>query len=475
MGAMEASAEHLFHESNRLLAARNFGRAEACLRQALALEPQLPEVHANLAWLLASLGRDAEAEASYRRALTLDPTRPQVLLNCGAFLAQRKRFTEAEDCYRRALAAEPATPAEAAQAWSNMGALYAQMARYEQAEACCRKALALDAGYAKAHINLGYLCLRRGALEEGWAQQQWRSLPYAMDRLVDAPRWSGQPLRGKSLLIGPECGHGDMIQFCRYARVLKERGAQRIGLIVHPALKTLLAAVDGVDEVLGFEDSVEREDWDYWAPILSLPFHCQTRLDSIPAALPYVRADAARVARWRDALPRERLRVGLVWRGNAQFANDAERSIHAIEVLAPLGGLPGVRLVSLQLGHPADEAALMRGPLQLARPAGRIEDFSDTAAIVASLDLVISVDTAVAHLAGAMGKPCWVLLPQHMPDWRWLDQRTDSPWYPGVLRLFRQTVRGQWSPVIAELRRALQAFAREQGAAQDAVLPSARS
>jgi hypothetical protein len=336
--------------------------------------------------------------------------------------------------------------------------------------------MSLDPGYAKAHINLGYLCLRRGQFEEGWAHQQWRALPYALERLVDCPRWSGEPLLGKSLLIGPECGHGDMIQFCRYLQILKGQGARRIALICHPALKSLFASVIGLDDVLGFEDPVPRQPWDYWAPILSLPYHCKTRLDSIPAALPYLRADERAVARWRVALPPGPVRVGLVWRGNPQFSNDEERSIRALDVLDPLAGIDGVRLISLQVGNEADEAELMRGRLQLLRPAGRIGDFADTAAILANLDLLISVDTAVAHLAGALGKTCWVLLPQHMTDWRWLDGRSDSPWYPGVMRLFRQPTRGDWHSVIAQVRVALQQFARDKIQAQSAHgLPRARS
>jgi hypothetical protein len=197
------------------------------------------------------------------------------------------------------------------------------------------------------------------------------------------------------------------------------------------------------------------EGWDCWTPMLSLPLHCGTRLNSIPATLPYLQAMPERRARWQARLPTQGLRVGLVWKGNPRFENDADRSLSGLELLAPLGAVAGVQFISLQKGEGEDQARHPPAGLSLLHLGSEIEDFADTAAIVAGLDLVICVDTAVAHLAGALGRPCWVLLPHYKTDWRWLEGRSDSPWYPGLLRLFRQGPGEDWTAVVEEVRLAL--------------------
>lgn len=219
-----------------------------------------------------------------------------------------------------------------------------------------------------------------------------------------------------------------------------------------------------MDEVVAFDEPLPRVGWDCWTPPLSLPFLFSTRLDSIPADLPYLAADPLRVRHWADLMGNtgNALRVGLVWKGNPRFENDADRSLSSLNELAPLGELAGVRYYSLQKGAGDNEAASPGGPLAVTDLAPGIVDFSDTAAIVMNLDLVIAVDTAVAHLAGALGRPCWVLLPDYKTDWRWLTNRSDSPWYPGVMRLFRQKTMGDWSTAISEVKAALQIWAKER-------------
>jgi len=253
-----------------------------------------------------------------------------------------------------------------------------------------------------------------------------------------------------------------MIQFCRYANVLKARGVARISLICHPPLTSLFSTLAGADQVISFDEQLPDGEWDFWTPPLSIPFHCRTRLDSIPAALPYLAADPDKVRAWSvamgDTLPGT-LRVGLVWKGNSRFENDAERSLQSLATLAPLGAVPGTTFFSLQKGAGEDEADSPPAGLALVDLGSRIRDFADTAAIVAQLDLLISVDTAAAHLAGALGKPCWLLLPDYMTDWRWLDGREDSPWYPGVMRLFRQPRGGGWAATVATVAAALRALA----------------
>jgi hypothetical protein len=257
-----------------------------------------------------------------------------------------------------------------------------------------------------------------------------------------------------------------MIQFCRYAALAKSAGARRVAVLCHPALARLFTTLDGCDLAVPFDQALPDKDFDYWTPPLSLPGHFATRLDTIPASLPYLRPDPERAAHWASVLGRlpGQLKVGLVWKGNANFENDSERSLPSLATLAPLSSLPNtgstdgtnrLHFISLQKGAGEDEAAAPPPGLPLTHLGDQLTDFADTAALIAGLDLVISVDTAVAHLTGALGKPCWLLLPWYLPDWRWLQDRDDTPWYPGVMRLFRQPAMGDWGSVVAQVTQAL--------------------
>jgi hypothetical protein len=459
MAAMQDAATHLFHEGNRHLAARDFAHAEACFRDAVDQSPALGEAHANLGWLAEAAGRLDEADGHYRRARMLRPSQPTIHLNHGVLLARLKRFDEALAVSWRAIELD----AESAPAWSNLGVLLVQLGRHPDAEACCRRALALNPEHAGAHVNLAYLCLRDGRWDEGWAHYGRRGWQCDLTGRAACPRWQGEPLDGRAVLVGLEGGYGDMIQFSRFATVLKQAGARRVTLLCPPPLRALLSTLDGVDELLPWDAPLAPlapARWDCWTSATSVPRHLGTRLDTLPAARSYLRADPAAVAGWQARMqarmqaqgPSTGLRIGLVWKGNPGFENDDERSLPSIDVLAPLATLPGVQFISLQKGAGEEEAT--RAPVAL-HLGGEIESFADTAAIVQALDLVICVDTAIAHLAGALGKPCWVLLPWQMTDWRWLADREDSPWYPGSLRLFRQARRGDWAPVVAMLGEAL--------------------
>jgi Tfp pilus assembly protein PilF len=460
MTELPAGAEALFFAGNRHLADGDAARAEACFRDALRLAPEFAEAHANLGWVHARAGLPVEAEIRYRQSIACNPEIGEVRLNLGALLAGQKRFAAAEAAYRRAIALLPA----AAAPWSNLGALQACQKLEIEAEASYRRAIALDADYRLAYFNFSYLLLRQGRYEEGWRCLEARPWYERLENHLDCPRWQGEALASKSLLIGFEAGHGDMIQFCRYAALLKARGAAQITIICQPALKTLFLTLAAVDRVIALGEALPEAVWDYWTPPLSIPFHCQTRIDSIPASLPYLYADPQKVARWAAPLhvAERELRVGLVWKGNPHFENDADRSLPGLQTLSPLGGLAGVRYFSLQKGPGEDEAAGAPDGLAVVNLGPQICDFSDTAAIIAQLDLVICVDTAVGHLAGAMGKCCWLLLPDYKTDWRWLAGRSDSPWYPNVMRLFRQPRSGDWVPVIAEVRAALQRLTQER-------------
>ncbi|MCX7174777.1 MAG: tetratricopeptide repeat-containing glycosyltransferase family protein [Proteobacteria bacterium] len=453
-----ASAEDLFLAGNRHMADGDAQEAKACFREAITLVPDLAEAHANLGLMLDQAGMLEEAESHYLCSIACNSNLGQTHLNLGAMLARQKRFEEADAAYRLALELAPDSPA----AWSNLGVLQACRKQEDEAEQSYRKALELDAGYRLAQFNLSYLLLRQGRFEEGWKCLEARNWYAPLEKHLTCPRWRGEPLDGKSLLIGFEAGHGDMIQLCRYSAVLKARGAAKISVICHPGLKTLFATLDGVDSVIAIDEDLPTSDWDYWSPPLSIPLYCQTRLDSIPASLPYLRADKAKAEYWSSVLARDSspsdLRVGLVWKGNPRFENDADRSLPNLELLASLGSIAGVRFFSMQKGAGEEDAANPPRSLPLVNLGPQIADFADTAAIVANLDLVICVDTAVAHLAGAMGKACWVVLPDYKTDWRWLTVRSDSPWYPGVMRLFRQPSAGDWTTVVNEVRTALQRF-----------------
>ncbi len=426
--------------------------AEACFRKAVKIVPDFAEAYANLALVLDKQGITEAAEVCYRRSMELNPAYSETHLNLGVLLAKKKRFNEAEVAYRRAIALRPHSPV----GWSNLGVLYACMKREGEAEQCYRTAMALDESYATARFNLSYLLLRQGRFEEGWYCLEARNWYAALAAHLACPRWRGESLAGKSLLIGYEAGLGDMIQFCRYAAVLMAQGAASIAIICHPPLKTLFATLEGVDSVISFDEQIPASGWDFWTPLLSIPYYCKTRLDSIPAKIPYLQASPNQIAKWASFLPEGGLRIGLVWKGSPLFENDADRSLPSLDVLVPLGAIAGVNFISLQKGAGEDQAAQPPGGLPLINLGSSLENFAATAAVVTSLDLVICVDTAVAHLTSALGKPCWVLLPAYKADWRWLIDRTDSPWYPGIMRLFRQSEMGDWSAVVAEVATALE-------------------
>lgn len=435
-------------DGNHRMAAGDLARAEVCYLETLAQQPWHAAARANLGYLKEQQGAVAEAEFHYRQAIALMPDHAQLQQNLGALLLREKRFTESEAAMRTAVELAPDEPS----AWSQLGVLLVCTHREDEGEACYRRALALEPDHARARFNLSYLLLRQARFYEGWRMLEAR---WQFDRFplsFDCAFWEGEPLAGKSIVIGMEAGHGDMIHFCRYAALLKARGAARVDVVCHPGLRRLFATLPGVDRVHALGEALPG-GWDYWTRPMRLPGLFGTALDSIPADVPYLSAQPDLVGRWREALPRNGLRVGLAWRGNANFENDADRSLPSLMSLAPLAAAP-VHFISLQKGVGEEEALLPPTGMELHPIGPQLADFADTAAVIANLDLVISVDTAVAHLAGAMGKPCWLLLPDYRCDWRWMTERDDTPWYPSM-RLFRQPRDGGWSPLVAQVAAAL--------------------
>jgi tetratricopeptide (TPR) repeat protein len=474
---------------NALLEAGRPEDAAQCYRRALHLHPDFVPALINLGNALGELGRLDEALAVCRRAVDAAPLLPDAHNNLGTVLRDRQDFRAASACFRAAIALAPGDPA----GYVNLADALTEMGQLEEAEAACRRAIRLAPELAEAHTNLGVALRRQGRLAEatasyrralalrpelgqdhfnlavallaqgempeGWAAYEWRWRTKQMRgdwRAFAQPQWRGEPAPGKILLLHAEQGFGDTLQFCRYAPLAAARGL-RVILEVQPALLRLMESLEGVELVCGRGGALPH--FDLHAPLLSLPGALGTTVETIPAAVPYLHAAPAAASAWKDRLASlgERRLVGLVWAGNArrhlpaQAAADRRRSISPA-LLAPLFEVPGIRFVSLQKDGPATPDFFNMIDLM-----GEVSDFADTAALVANLDLVISVDTAVAHLAGALGRPVW-LLNRLDSCWRWLAGRRDSPWYPGM-RLYNQSRPGDWAAVIAEVAADLRGFA----------------
>ena len=450
-------AAHHGNCGNLLLALRRFDAALARYDRALALLPDHPETLGNRGIALHHLGRFDAALESFDRVLALQPGQAGAHANRANTLRTLGRFEEGLASFREAVRLEPGNAgmqANLALELADAGDFAAAMAGYARALAC-------RPDCADAHFGEALCHLLHGDFARGWPKYEWRwKIPHGVSggrRDVGAPQWRGDaPLAGKTILLHAEQGFGDTIQFCRYVPLVARQGATVL-LEAQPPLLPLLRSLAGPARLLAPDEALPQVD--FHCPLLSLPLAFATTLDTIPAPGPYLGAPSDRVEKMTALLPPpSSVRVGLVWSGNPAHRNDRKRSL-ALEHLAPLLGLPGIAYVSLQRDLSAeDEAVLARYP-GVALLGRHLGDFADTAAALAPLDLVITVDTAVAHLAGAMGKSLWLLLP-HVPDWRWLLEREDSPWYP-TLRVFRQPAPGDWDSVIARVADALAAIRRE--------------
>jgi tetratricopeptide (TPR) repeat protein len=337
------------------------------------------------------------------------------------------------------LAAAP----DRAETHNNLGLALEHQGRYGEALACYDRALTLRPDYAQAHFNRAHALLLTGDFAEGWREYEWRFAVARYDRRFDRPLWSGEPLAGRTILIHAEQGFGDTLQFVRYLPAVAERGG-RVVLEAPKELVRLLRSVDGIAEIVPVGERLPP--FSCHCPLLSLPRVFATNLATIPGAAPYLRVPAETAAAWVERIPAAPgLRVGVVWAGTTQHATN-------IRSLRPLFEVAGVDWFSLQVGERARDAALLDG-VKIVDLAPWLGDFAETAAAICRLDLVVSVDTAVAHLAGGLGRPAWIMLPYN-PDWRWLLRREDSPWYP-TARLFRQKNANDWPGMICEIAAAL--------------------
>ncbi|WP_437437791.1 tetratricopeptide repeat protein [Trinickia violacea] len=437
---------------------QRFPEAETAYRQAVFFRPDNVEAHYNLGIVLRALDRLSEAEAAYRQALAIRPDCVEALNNLGSVLQAFDRLPEAAAVYGQALTLRPGF----AEAHQNLGNVLKELGQLPEAEAAYRRAISFRADYGDAIFGLATLLLSTGRFEEGWRLYECRydqpEFVHQMSRsLLSCPQWQGEALAGKSVLVWQEDGLGDMIQFGRYLPLLKAQGAAHVAFACVPALHRLFAAVDGIDAVLDHDTAQARSSgYDCWTSPLSAPFRMRTTVDTIPHFV-YRIPEPSLVESWRARLSTlaPGPRIGLVWKGNSKHHNDANRSLPTLAALAPLWSVPGVGFVSLQKGQGEDEARCPPPGQPLLHLGSDVTDFADTAAIVSQLDLVIGVDTSTAHLAASLGKPCWVLLPGRDVDWRWMRERTDSPWYPGTLRLFRQSAGEGWPAAIERVRQAL--------------------
>ena len=417
---------------------------------ALATNPDDGAALVNRGVVLIHLGRPEEALAAFDHALTLQLSAPALFGRGNALLALERR-EEAIAAYDAALTRDP----DHAEALFNRGKALLELERPFEALPALRRAIALKPDYAEAHLTEALCRLLGGDFARGWRAYEWRwrtAFQTPSKRDFAQPLWLGEgPVAGETLLVHAEQGFGDTLQFCRYATLLAERGA-RVVLEVQPELKTLLASLGGVSTLIGRGEPLP--DFDRHAPLLSLPLAFGTTVETIPASTPYLRAPPERVERWRARLPAGR-RIGLAWSGRASHLNDHHRSLDPVW-LTPLLAT-NATFVSLQKDYrPQDRAWLAAHPEVLDCSAD-LKDFADTAALARAMDLVITVDTSTAHLAGALGIPAWILLPFIALDWRWLLGRDDTPWYPQA-RLFRQRGPGQWPEVITRIAQTLRSL-----------------
>lgn len=438
-----------------LLNADELDQAEASFREAIRLKPELADAHKNLGIALRNQGRLEEAVAAFGDALGLRPDFADALVSLGLALMRQGKLDEAIGVERRALRVKQ----DFAEGHNNLGIMLMEQGRVAEAREEYRRTLRLKPDYADAHWNYALVLLLLGEFEQGWLEYEWRrKLKRAPWDLTRRPLWDGSCLAGRTILLHTEQGLGDTIQFIRYAALVKRQGAT-VMVACRESMLGILAGCPGVDRLLS--QTAPLPEFDCHAPLMSLPGIFETCQQTIPAEVPYLVADPRRIERWEKELAgMSGYKVGIAWQGDPNYPGDRNRSIPLIQ-FEPLARMPGVRLLSLQkgVGSLFDEAKITPDPLLELDNEGQA--FVDTAAVMIGLDLVITSDTAIAHLAGALGVPVWVAL-GHTPDWRYLLTREDSLWYP-TMRLFRQALSGGWEPVFERIAGAL----RKEVAATD--------
>ncbi len=470
-----AYAEALVNLSGVLKEQNRLEEAGDCSRRALDCRPDLAEAHSNFAAVLVKMERFPEAEAEALRALELSPSLAEAHANLTVVRLEQKRLDEAAACARRAIELKPEIP----EAHSSLGDVFAKQERAEEALACYRRALELkphgaelhnkfgfglqrlgrfsealerfeeavrlSPGLADAHINRAMAWLQAGDFERGWTEYEWRRKGREFSkRTLPRPRWDGAPIPDRTILLHAEQGLGDTVQFARYIPLVKAASGATVVLECQPRLIPLLETIEGVDRIV--PAGLPLPDFDVHAPLLSLPGILKTRPETVPARVPYLRIPPDRVERARERLGAgDRFRIGLAWAGNPKHQRDRARSI-PLAALAQLAPVPDTAFFGLQRGPGAEQLKGLPAGFEVIDLEQESGDIVDTAAAIQNLDLVISIDSLIGHLAGALGKAVWILL-ETAPDWRWQLGTDHSAWYP-TARLFRQSRRGDWGEVV---------------------------
>ncbi len=434
------------------LACGAVGEAESCFRLALTLEPEFAIAHSNLGKLLREQGNDADAATHCLKAVELEPGRAQSWNNLSVTLISQNRLPEAGKAAVRATKLAP----DLAEAHNNLGTVLDALGRHDEALPCFERAVALEPDYAEAHFNRALAWLTAGDYARGWPEYEWRlKLNAGATARVPGPAWKGEPLDGKTILLLAEQGLGDTIQFVRFVPALAARGA-RVVLACPAPLGPLLEGAPGISQIIAGRGKAPA--FDFHAALPSLPHRLGVTLDTLPAAAPYLPKPAMPMA--LKAPDGARLKVGIAWAGSPANKINRRRSC-PIQRLEPLLALPDIAFYSLQVGRNAADLKRHAAGQRVQDLSPRLGDFAAAAAAMAALDLIVTIDTAMAHLAGALARPVWVMLSRG-GDWRYLREREDSPWYP-TMRLFRQPAPGDWAAVVARVADELSRFAPGAG------------
>lgn len=451
----------------------DFKTALEFVLKAIEINSNVPKYYNTFGVILAQAGSEQAAVKAYRKAIELNNDYGEAYNNLGNCLQKQNKYAESIEYYDKAINLNP----EYAEAYNNLAAAHYKLGNFKTAIENCRKAIKLKDNYAEAYNTLaaalqaekrfdeaiecynktveyapdyaearysrGMLYLCHGEFAKGWDDYQWRlkTDKTKVTLRYDKPWWQGENFKGKTILVQAEQGFGDSIQFVRYLPMVKERGGTVI-LAEKPELIGLFRNLEGIDEIVDTAKVIEGNvKYDLYITLLSLPKIFDTKIDNIPAQIPYLSAEASKILFWHDKIKTETFKIGIVWAGNPIHGNDRNRSC-ALKDFIQLAKIKNVTLFSLQKGPGIEQMKSWPGDMELIDLGQEFEDFTDTAAAIENMDLTISVDTSVIHLAGAMGKTAWALIPCE-PDWRWMLNRQDTPWYP-TIRLFRQKQYGSW-------------------------------
>jgi len=424
-------------------------RALEMISRSLELAPDRLYFWLNFSEISRASGRTDAAIRGFKKAIELSPNFAGAWYGLGQAHERAGDFPDAIAAYRRSMELDANDPCPQL----NLGVLIEREGQYDEARRLFERALELRPDYPHAHVALGLSMMRRGELERAWPHYEWRwRHPHFRGAGLDQehPVWDGAHLNGKTIVVRNEQGLGDVLQFVRYLPMISARGGQLV-LEAQPPLESLLRQNPSFGSIVAIGDALPI--YDIQVGLLSLPGIFKTDMSNIPATVPYIEVDPLVVRRWRQRLGEPAgLRVGLVWAGNPRFPGDKRRSI-TLESFAPLLKIPAVAFYSLQVGSAGEQAKAPPAGANLTDLGPDLRDFTDTAAVLLQLDLLIAVDTSVVHLAGALARPVWTLIP-YVPDWRWFMDREDSPWYP-TMRLFRQRRLDDWSDPIERVTSAL--------------------